>query len=323
MKTANETANQMKENVVETNPSQPAANGNNSISHSMFQVVQKLVKGSLMGATEVAIDHPLWTIKTRLQSEKAQKLDTITKLKYAMHPKGLYQGVGINMLSMVPITGIQVAMALAASKAAARLIQVNPVHDVPEQGDKNQVNNKLRKQLLDVTSAFVGGAAAATVATPAELVMTQMSTKMISARAALAYIVPNYGRWILWTGYGCTAIRDGIFTIGFLAAPGIVENAISSNLGENSKVKKAAAPIAGAMAAVASHAFDTIKTKQQEMLGNRKLSAYAATKEIVMKNGVFALFRGCVPRAARVVSAVTIMSAVDHEVEKRLQQRKK
>ena len=60
-------------------------------------VAQSLITGSVAGAVEVLVDHPLWTIKTRLQNGEP----------FSLKPSVLYTGILANAASMVPITAIK------------------------------------------------------------------------------------------------------------------------------------------------------------------------------------------------------------------------
>ena len=66
-------------------------------------------------------------------------------------------------------------------------------------------------------------------------------------------------------------------------------------------------PLAGTLAALLSHPLDTVKTKQQTVLANRSYYFWQAAKDIVKTEGWFGLYKGCVPRSTRVISAVTLL----------------
>lgn len=272
--------------------------------NSWLHVMKTLVKGSIMGATEVAIDHPLWVIKTRLQSKEIAALPTLRqKLQAARKRKGLYKGVIPNMASMVPITAAQVATASVTKKY------------LQSTEDRKMSQDKFIKQLKDVTAAFMGGAVSAAVGAPTELCMMHMTDNQ-NARATAKKVIQNSGIMRLYAGVGCTAVRDGIFTVGYLALPSVVEEQMNVWLPQYHVGKMVVSgPIAGVLAATASQPLDTIKTRQQEMALNHRMSAIEAGHQLVKENGVFSLFKGWAPRTLRVVSAITIMNTAGKTVE--------
>jgi solute carrier family 25 citrate transporter 1 len=279
-----------------------------------MDILKSLAKGSAMGATEVAINHPLWVMKTRLQSQDVKALHGMEKIKAAVKLSGLYNGISVNMASMVPITALQVATASLAEK----ILQFNSTLGVAE--------DTFVKQRNDVASSFTGGAVAALVATPAEIIMMHMK-KTQGARATAANLITAKGPLCLLSGYPSTAMRDGIFTVGFRSGPALVEKQMKAWFPDNKNVASiasmTAAPIAGVLAALASHAFDTVKTRQQEVRPKQRMSARVACKEVVNEGGVTALFKGVVPRMLRVVSAVCIMNGVKNLVEETAQSKPK
>lgn len=253
-------------------------------------VMLNILKGSLIGAAEVAIDHPLWVIKTRMQNKE----------KFTLSPRILYRGITANMASMMPITAIQVA---ATNVLEATFFPVT-------QNNKPQVNSELQ----NIACAFVGGAASASVSTGTELVMAHMTPKRGFLQTAKWFNTMGFRR--LNTGFVGTATRDGIFTIGFMKAPILVEKQLVNLFPNHRKVSSAiSGPLAGVLAAVASHPFDSIKTRQQKAAHQSKLTFMEAASQIIKNDGFFALYKGLAPRSTRVVSAITIMDKVGRELD--------
>src|SRR5437870_758977 len=63
-------------------------------------VVQSVLIGSVAGAIEVLVNHPLWTIKTRMQRG----------FSFTFNPYLLYRGILPNAASMMPITAMQTGL---------------------------------------------------------------------------------------------------------------------------------------------------------------------------------------------------------------------
>lgn len=67
---------------------------------SQTTVAQNIVIGSVAGATEVLVNHPLWSIKTGIQRGEA----------FSFNPTLWYRGILPNAASMIPITALQVVL---------------------------------------------------------------------------------------------------------------------------------------------------------------------------------------------------------------------
>ena len=63
-------------------------------------VFQSFVIGSIAGMAEVALNHPLWTIKVRIQCGNS----------FTLNPRLLYRGILVNMASVVPGATLQVGL---------------------------------------------------------------------------------------------------------------------------------------------------------------------------------------------------------------------
>ena len=83
-----------------------------------------------------------------------------------------------------------------------------------------------------------------------------------------------------------------------------------------------AAAAAGGTAGVLTQPIDTVKTLMQSNLGDggtRRGKGYVATaRDLVRHDGVRALWRGTVPRAARIASATVVLAAVNEMVGERI-----
>ena len=71
---------------------------------------------------------------------------------------------------------------------------------------------------------------------------------------------------------------------------------------------------AGLCATVTSQAFDTIKTEQQSGEAKQRIGMVAASKKIISSSGMMGFFNGGLPRGARIISAVTIMSMINEKL---------
>jgi solute carrier family 25 citrate transporter 1 len=138
-------------------------------------ILQSIVTGSVAGATEVLADHPLWSMKTRMQ----------LGLPFTLNPHLLYRGILPNVASMIPITALQVGL--------NRLFQTLFYKNTTD------LSNSQR-----MTSAFVAGVGSALISCPTEMVMTYQGKNGDKFFASGAHLVAR-GGWrslIHWfTGY--------------------------------------------------------------------------------------------------------------------------
>lgn len=152
---------------------------------SMYEMMKYMAIGSIAGATEVMIDHPLWTIKTLIQKKKEPvKLD----------PRILYRGIIPNMVSTVPIYALQ----FGANSAM-----------------KSIVDNQY-------AAAVMSGACTAFIACPIEMIMTHQGDTGASFAATYKKITYKYGVKELYHGLSATMFRDGIFTLAMFSGKSIL-----------------------------------------------------------------------------------------------------
>ena len=252
-------------------------------------IMQSIITGSVAGAAEVLVDHPLWTIKTRLQRGESMTLN----------PSLLYRGILPNAASMVPITAMQVGLNTCFQKLYYK--------------DKNKLS-----YLQRIASAFVAGVASAFVTCPTEMVMTYQGNIGGGFYRASKYLIDAAGWSCLLTGLPATAVREGLFASFFLAGTPILKANIKAYCSNDYVASLTAGICAGIGATIATQAFDTVKTVQQSAGVNHPITIQDAVKHLYTKYGVQGFFKGSMPRGARMMSAVTIMGWVNEKMEKKL-----
>lgn len=249
-------------------------------------VAQSIVIGSVAGAAEVLVNHPLWSIKTRIQCG-----DTFT-----LNPSMLYRGILANTVSMVPITALQVGL---------------------NRGIQNFFFNNTTElyNYQRITCAFVAGVGASGVSCSTEMIMTYQGQTGASFYAAANQLIKQNGWRCLLTGLPATAIREGLFTSFFLAGTPILKTKIQPYFTNDYVATLAAGIGAGVGATLASQGVDTLKTNQQTARVIRPVGLKEAAKKLYVTNGIQGFFKGGVPRGGRVVSAVTLMGLVNEKME--------
>jgi len=164
-----------------------------------------------------------------------------------------------------------------------------------------------------ITCAFMAGVGAASIAAPTELLMTVQDKHGGFYRAA-QYIMKNTGWKGIYHGFMATALRDGIFTAGYLAGSPIAKSYIQPYVTNDFAAGLCAGFTAGLISSVTSQAIDTIKTEQQSSEGQQRIGIVTAARKIKSSSGMIGFFNGGFFRGARIMSAVTIMSMVNEKL---------
>lgn len=252
-----------------------------SESRSKTTLAQSLVTGSVAGATEVLVDHPLWVIKTRMQSGQP----------FSLNHRILYRGIVPNASSMIPSTALQVGF----NRGFQEVLFKNTA----------DLSNTQR-----LGSAFMAGMASSFVSCPTEMVMTYQGKMGGGFYQAGKQIVSQGGYRALFTGLLATALREGKFTAFFLGVTPMLKAQIQPHCSNDYTASLLAGMGAGVGATLASQGFDTLKTIQQTADLKKPMSFVGSVKKLYGTNGAYGFFKGGIPRGTRVMSAVTIMGFV-------------
>jgi hypothetical protein len=287
--------------------SQSSRNYSNSKEKPPSSLLQSILTGSVAGASEVFVDHPLFVVKNFIQvGLKDANTGTVKKPSFSEvfhyfseNPKRLYQGVGANAASMIPITALQVGL----NHWLKTLLLRSPEEKL-----------SFSTQFL---MAFSAGSIAAFVASPVERVITMKGNDRFQSQFSFLSVGHNIlkqgGLWSLYAGLPMTMARDGTFTAFYLA----VMPFLKKRMDPDNRYGLASSIVAGVGAGLAatpiSQPFDVIKTGQQKNLIPQLWSQVFRDLSKTPKAAGF--FSGMAPRGARVVSAVTIISAVKEKME--------
>jgi solute carrier family 25 (mitochondrial citrate transporter), member 1 len=247
---------------------------------------QSFIIGSVAGATEVLVNHPLWSIKTRMQCGDF----------FTLNPAILYRGILPNAASMIPITALQVSL----NSCFQHLV----FHD--------------RKELSytqRITSAFFAGMGSALMSCPTEMVMTHQRTTDDKFYASGRNLIKKNGFRSLYKALPATAAREGIFAACFLGVTPILKMNIQPFCANDYLTSLSAGMGAGIIATIASQGIDTIKTVQQASQETKAMNIKNAIHKIYSTQGVYGFFKGGIPRGGRVMSAITIMGWVTEKME--------
>ena len=172
----------------------------------------------------------------------------------------------------------------------------------------------------EMLCGITAGVVSATVGSPLELIMIQQQRKGGGTIETIKNIAnpSTIGR-----GFIGAAIREGLWTCGYLSIPPIVR----SNLREmypdtfdsDSKARIPAALLGGLFACYLTHPADTIKTCMQGDIEQVRFKGYGQSAGVlVAESGIAALWRGMPWRLFRQCCAVFLFDKISAEVAPRL-----
>ena len=187
---------------------------------------QNAVLGVIGSSVEVAIQHPLMTIKNKYQQNKP----------IIFKPSNLYKGVFINMGSLGVITGAQFYLYKALYK---------------------QTN-------LDMFSSLTAGLLTGFIASPAEMFIIQRHNFQ-SFIGMHSNLIKRFGIAKVYTrGIITCSSRESLYSAGMMTGTPVIEQYLNNIRGESLSNSIIASIVSGTIFATLSHPLDTIKTLYQE-----------------------------------------------------------
>jgi hypothetical protein len=115
-------------------------------------------------------------------------------------------------------------------------------------------------------------------------------------------------------GLAGTAVRDAAFSGGYLYGAKSLKDFYTQYMSPP-KATLAGGVSAGLLAAAVSQPADTLKTMQQSSQSKTVTPLWALAQKTYTEQGLKGFYGGSMPRSARVVSAVTLMSTVKEKLE--------
>ena len=213
----------------------------------------------------------------------------------SMNPLVMYRGVGANCVNMGSCTMIQFALGGSLKKMVL--------------GDNPKRNLKAHEEML---CGITAGVMSAVVGSPLELIMIQQQRKgggIVETMKSIS--APS----TVMRGFMGAAVREGLWTCGYLSIPPIVRRTLMENYPEtfdtNQKARVPAALLGGLFACYLTHPFDTIKTCMQGDIERKQYGTLMETSKTLYKEaGIPAFYRGATFRYGRMCCAVFIMDSL-------------
>ncbi|KAL3925621.1 MAG: hypothetical protein SGPRY_003605 [Prymnesium sp.] len=210
--------------------------GGGSKDDVILPALENTVLGVVSGTIEVTLLQPMLYCKNASQQG----------LPFTLNPRVLYRGLGMSVLNMSVLTGVQFPLTGSISKMIT--------------GGSERTLSPSEK----IASGFMGGAISGIICAPMELVMIQQQRFGASLVGATGRIVSEYGPATLFRGLSTACGREGLFTAGYLGMGPVFGEKLQKDFG----VSKATGDFLGAsgagmIAATLSHPLDTAKTCMQ------------------------------------------------------------
>jgi hypothetical protein len=243
-------------------------------------LAQHIIVGGAAGVTEVAI---MGQITSYLMNQKIQGKSI------AKNPLHWYRGGLVNAASMAPITAIQ--------KATDAYIRAH-------------MKTKQRQELSSMqkmTAAFVAGATGALVSTPTEAIPVYMQKPENIKKTVLQ--ASKDLKILAWRGLSATAMRDGLFTIGYMALAPIMQEKAEAIMGQSPASTVVGGIGGGLLTALITQPFAVVKTAlQADPYSALHKNSFNAIRKIYAKEGLKGFFKGLTARGARIMVAIPVLT---------------
>ena len=209
---------------------------------------------------------------------------------------GWYRGVGVQAGTVAPITAIQMMVNGVLQGMALR-------------GEKRALTD-----FEQMYTAAGAGAISALVYSPVDLTTIQQQKMNLNPVATMSAIVKDYGLQGVFRGFVSMAVRESIYTAGYLGAAPVITAQLSQMdifKGKEFVAGLSGACIAGTAAALLTHPVDTAKTcMQSDLSGATYSSARAAMPKLMAEGGVQAFYRGGAARTLRLCGAFFVCMTI-------------
>ncbi|KAG2185820.1 hypothetical protein INT43_002257 [Umbelopsis isabellina] len=269
---------------------------------------------------------PLDVVKTRLQSQEKCATGSIHFHRIADAGNKQLNGTLDGLYKIVRYEGVT-SLWRGLSPALAMSIPATIIYFVGYDAVRDKTRQHIGEQstLYQYSPLWAGGVArtfAAFLISPIELFRTRMQSVdgvngFKSVLSGVQTMVKQHGPRSLWRGLVPTMWRDVPFSAFYWMSYEKSRSVLLSQMAiDNSsgpvdamtefKMAFAAGAISGMIAAVLTTPFDVVKTRLQ--VGSREERRMLnSLKDILRAEGIRGLYRGCIPRLAKIAPSCAIM----------------
>jgi len=254
-----------------------------------LSMTNKLVVGGIAGVIGTTCIFPLDMVKTRLQASGQGgnikyngPLDVIKSMRAAEGIRGFYRGLGANLIGVTP----EKAIKLAVNDQAREYFQ----------GADGSI-----KLQHEIASGAMAGFLQVAATNPMEIVKLRLQLQSQlpkEMQVGMVGVVKDLGLSGLYRGVLATWARDIPYSMIFFPVYANAKVALSDENGETTMLKNlACGTIAGSTAAGIMTPSDVVKTRFQQQGGLEKYGSIGnCFKKTLETEGVFALYKGAIPR---------------------------
>lgn len=216
-----------------------------------LSVAENYTIGAFTGLAEVLATNPLFVMKIKMQQNKS----------WVLPPAAYYKGATANALGFMPITAIQVG--------ANKWIQEKAFNNHPT-------------YVQQAGAAFTAGVLSSFISCPVEKIMTlQNDYPKTSLPILLKDQLKTKGLSNFFVGQFATSLREGGFSIFFLAVPPLIKSTVKSHGLNDTSSSVIAGVSSGMVATLVTQPVDTIKTAQQSA-ADSSLGFFKTAKSIAL-----------------------------------------
>ncbi len=249
---------------------------------------ENLGVGSVGGAVETMILMPVLTWKLCSQEGRP----------YPRFP-GMYRGVFVQASSMAPVTALQMFFNGIIEGAVTR-------------GARSATDAEA------IGCSMAAGAGSSILYGPVDLIAIHQQKMGLGPAATISHLCRTHGVLSLWRGIVPTAIRESIYTSGYLGLGPVFTSKIMQQDGWGDSYFSAAmigSCIAGVVANVMSQPVDTAKTCiQADIEGKNYRSTIQALPKLFSDQGLRGLYLGGLARTIRTCGAFFIVGTIREKV---------
>jgi len=254
---------------------------------ALLNEIENIGVGMVGGVTETCLLMPVLTAKFCLQ--EGRPLPT--------NIGGWYRGVAVQAGNVAPVTAVQVFLNGVIEKYGFGATDAKPLTDT-----------------YKILASTMAGAGSAVLYSPVDLTNIQQQKLAKNPLDTVKHICANHGYLSMWRGVSAMAVREGIYTAGYLGLAPVLTNYFATMPGREEKHLQNAiisCAIAGVTASLVTHPVDTCKTNvQADLSGKQFPSAVQAAPKLYAEGGIRAFYRGGLARCVRTVGAFIVVSSM-------------
>eukprot|EP01134_Creolimax_fragrantissima_P002980 CFRG2980T1 len=270
--------------------------------------IQSILSGGISGGVEICITYPTEFVKTQLQLDQRSAtpkytgaIDCVKKTIIQKGFSGLYRGITPLLVGTIP----KVASRFTAYEQAKAVLNDN--------------NGKLTTGRTFCAGLFAGASEAILAVTPMETVkvkfihdQTQAQPRYRGLFHGVTTIVKEEGLGGIYKGVVPTVLKQA----SNQAIRFVVYNSVREKLYErfeldtsvpNVGITMFAGVVAGTASVYGNTPIDVVKTRMQGLESKKYKSMLDCFKQIVVKEGWTALYKGATPRLSRVALDTAIV----------------